>query len=107
MGVFSLLLALAFETPRLPATGGEWGAILLLALLCSCFGLAFQPIAQRVLSAEAAGIYTAINPCWACLLGIVFASESASFGKLAGCVLVLVALVLVTARKDGAGQPAD
>lgn len=95
MGLFSLILSFALETPRLPATGGEWGAILFLALLCSCFGMAFQPIAQRVLSAAEAGIYTALNPCWACLLGIVFASENASPAKFAGSFLVLVAILLI------------
>ena len=44
--------------------------MLLLVLLCSSFGFAFQPLGQKYLPAEEAAVMTVINPLTASILGI-------------------------------------
>ncbi len=101
MGLFSTILTFVMETPRLPINGIEWSMILMLALICSCFGFTFQPLAQKYLSAETAGVFTAINPLSTCLLGIMLGQEDADIFKLLGGILVVMA-VLLSIRKDKA-----
>lgn len=101
MGLFSTILTFATEKPRLPQTDIEWSMILMLALVCSCFGFTFQPLAQKYLSAETAGVFTAINPLSTCFLGILLGQEDADGFKLLGGILVVIA-VLLSIRKDKA-----
>ena len=67
MGVLSLIASLIFEDFRLPESGSEWGMILLLAVVCSVFGFTLQPVAQRKLDADRAGMFSALNPLAAIL----------------------------------------
>ena len=99
MGLFSTILTFVVEKPRLPQSGMEWSMILMLALVCSCFGFTFQPLAQKYLSAETAGVFTAINPLSTCLLGILLYGEQADIFKILGGILVVLA-VLLSIRKD-------
>lgn len=99
MGVFSTILTFTVETPRLPVNAVEWSMILMLALICSCFGFTFQPLAQKYLSAETAGVFTAINPLSTCFLGILLGQEDADIFKILGGILVVLA-VLLSIRKD-------
>ena len=94
MGVLSLAASFLFETPRLPQTGREWGMILALALVCSCFGFTFQPVAQRYIPAERAGQFCALNPLSATILGTVFLHERLGIWGLTGAGLILTAMLL-------------
>jgi len=93
MGLFSTAAAFVFETPALPQTTMEWGAVLELAVVCSGFGFALQPLAQRGISAEQAGLLCAITPASATLLGWAFLHESLGLPTLLGLTLILTALV--------------
>lgn len=99
MGLFSVILTLLVEKPRLPENHIEWSMILMLALICSCFGFTFQPVAQKYLSAEVAGVFTAINPLSTCLFGIILQEEKATFSKFIGGILIVIA-VLLSIQKD-------
>lgn len=94
MGVVSLLLSLLFEDFRLPATGAEWGMILFLALVCSVFGFTLQPVAQRTLPADRAGMFSALNPVGAVFWGFLFLGEALTPFKLLGTALILAGLLL-------------
>lgn len=99
MGVLSLAAALFTGGFRLPQTGRQWILVLLLALLCSCFGFAFQPVGQKYVPADDAAILTVVNPLTASVLGIA-AGESFGLLKLAGYILILTALVLYNLKKN-------
>lgn len=88
IGVLALVSSLLLEEPRLPVGGGEWSMVLALALVCSGFGFTLQPVAQRQVSAEKAGLFCALNPLTAATLGILFLGERLSgMGFLgAGCI---------------------
>jgi drug/metabolite transporter (DMT)-like permease len=94
MGVLSLLIALPTGTFALPTSFAQWRLLLILVLLCSCFGFAFQPMGQKYLPAEAAAIITVMNPLTASVLGIMVAGEAVSAPKLAGYALIIAALVI-------------
>lgn len=94
MGALSLLIAVPAGGFALPQSGHEWLLMLLLVLLCSCFGFAFQPQGQKYVSAETAAILTVINPMTACVMGILVAGDSVTVPKLIGFVLILLSLAI-------------
>ena len=103
IGTIALLAtgaSLLFETPRLPQTGREWGSILALALVCSCFGFTFQPMAQRRMPAQRAAQFCAIGPLSASTLSAVFYHERFGPVGLIGAGLILAAILL-----QGGKQP--
>lgn len=93
LGFFSLLAAFIFEVPRLPAGGQEWGIILTLAIVCTGFGFTLQPVAQRYTTAERAGLFCALNPAVASVLGCLFLNEWLGIQGIIGAVLVLSGIV--------------
>lgn len=99
MGLLSLILSLATGSFGLPHGGTQWTMLLLLVLVCSCFGFAFQPVGQKFVPAETAAVFTVVNPLTASILGITVAGEEMSLPKLAGYLLILAALYLYN-RKE-------
>lgn len=98
MGVFALVASFIFETPRLPEGGTEWVIILMLAVVCSCFGFTFQPVAQRCLSEDRAAQFCALNPLTASTLGVLFLGEKPGFPGIVGAALILSGIVLQNVR---------
>jgi drug/metabolite transporter (DMT)-like permease len=100
MGVLSFAASVLSGNFALPQGGQQWTMMLLLVLLCSCFGFAFQPLGQKYLSAEEAAVLTVVNPLTASIMGIVIAGEGLSFAKVLGCVLILTALVVYNLKGE-------
>ena len=94
MGVVNLAAAVASGTVVMPGDGREWAKILMLAIVCSCFGFTFQPLGQKYLSAETAAVFSVVNPLTASILGVIVAGESMGFAKVAGYLLILGSLLL-------------
>lgn len=94
MGLFAAIGSLLFESPHLPQNGVEWGVILALALVCSCFGFTFQPVAQRYTTAERAAQFCAINPLSVAVLSVVFLHESMEARRIIGGALILTGILL-------------
>ena len=101
IGIYALAASFIFEAPRLPSGGTEWGMILALAIVSTCIGFTFQPVAQDHLSSECAGLFCALSPAFASLLGIVFLSEPMTFQGVCGAALILLSLYIphIFARK--------
>ena len=99
MGVLSLLLSLLKGDFGLPQTGEEWSMMLILVLLCSCFGFAFQPVGQKYVPAETAAVFTVVNPLTASIMGIAIAGEAVTVPKLVGYVLIFAALLLYNMKE--------
>lgn len=57
-------------------------------------GFAFQPLGQKYVTAEAAAIFTVINPLTASAMGLLVASERVTVSKIIGYILILFALTL-------------
>ena len=102
LGVFAAIGSLLVETPRLPQNGTEWGVILALALVCSCFGFTFQPVAQRYTTADRAAQMCAINPLSTAVLSAVFLKERMGIQGLIGAALILLGIVMHNYHRSGA-----
>ena len=101
MGVLSLVVTLALGEFSLPQSGAQWGMMLMLVLVCSCFGFAFQPLGQKYLRAEEAAVLTVLNPFTASIMGILIAGESVGVAKVTGYILILAALVFYNLPEKG------
>lgn len=101
IGIYALAASFIFEVPRLPSGGAEWGVILALAIVCTCVGFTFQPVAQAHLSSECAGLFCALSPVFASLLGVVFLGEAVTLQGVFGAALILFSLYIphIFARK--------
>lgn len=102
IGVLSLIASCIMETPRLPQGGTEWLSVLALALVCSGFGFTLQPVAQAGTTAERAGMFCALNPLVASVLGVVFLRERIGGQGILGAALILSGILLSYAKKPAA-----
>lgn len=84
MGMLSLLIAAPTGGHAFLKDGYMWALMLFLVLICSCFGFAFQSVGQKYLSAEAAAVFTVINPLTASIMGVVIAGEAINVPKILG-----------------------
>ena len=99
MGFACLIISLLTGGTDLPKTGSQWTMMLILVLICSCFGFAFQPLGQKYLEAENAAVLTVVNPFTASVLGIAVAGERITGIKMIGYVLILGALIIYNLKK--------
>ena len=99
MGFACLIISLLTGGTDLPKTGSQWTMMLILVLICSCFGFAFQPLGQKYLEAENAAVLTVVNPLTASVLGIAVAGERITGIKMVGYVLILGALIIYNLKK--------
>lgn len=96
IGLFALAASILFETPRLPTNWTQWLMILALALICSGFGFTLQPVAQRYTTSERAGMFCALNPVTAAVLGTIFLGEQLGLQGIIGAGFVLSGILLST-----------
>jgi len=94
LGTFALIASLLFETPRLPDTPGEWGIILMLAVVCTGFGYTLQPVAQSHTTAQRASVFCALSPAFAAVFGAIILHERMTPWGYVGIVLVLGSILL-------------
>lgn len=94
MGLLGLAASCLFEAPHLPQNGTEWVMLLALAVLCTAFGFTVQPVAQKPLSSESAGIICAINPLSTAVLGWLLMGDALGISGMTGAVLILAGIIL-------------
>lgn len=104
--VFGAAFNLAFEGPTLPQSPAEWGAVLGLALVCSAFGFAMQPVAQSRTTATHAGLLFSLESVSSAVLSFVFLGEVMAPQCYLGCALILAA-VLLSSLADGGSEARD
>lgn len=98
MGALSFSASALTWSFSLPQGGSQWTMMLLLVMLCSCFGFAFQPLGQKFLPAEEAAVLTVVNPLTASIMGIAIAGESISIAKAIGYIMILTALIVYNSK---------
>lgn len=96
MGILTLITSFIFETPHLPIESTVWMIIMYLAVVCSCFGFTLQPVAQKYVSTEKAGLMCALSPLAAAVMGLVFLDEKLGFSGIIGGVAIMSGIVLQT-----------
>ena len=95
-GIVCLVATCLFETPQLPTSGAGWASLAVLVLVCSVFGFAFQPVAQKYISEVQAGMTCALNPAFASIIGVFALGETLAPVGAIGAVLVFAALLAST-----------
>jgi drug/metabolite transporter (DMT)-like permease len=83
------VLAGQFTVPR---SAGTWAAVLWVALVATCLGLAVQAWAQGALTATSAAVIMTMEPVFAALLAVVVAGEVLAPAAWLGGLLVVVAM---------------
>lgn len=94
MGIFGMAGSFVTETPHLPQSGSQWLMMLMLAVICSAFGFAMQPVAQKVITTETAGILSALNPLTTAVLGITVLMEAFGLSDIIGGLLIISGIAL-------------
>lgn len=95
LAIYSTMASLLFEVPVIPTDTTTWSAIITLVLICSVFGFTFQPVAQKYTSAEKAGLFTALNPLIASVLGAFFLNEMFTTTQLIGAIFIITGIIIV------------
>ena len=93
MALFSNAAALASGTYTIPHSPGVWGCILILAVVCSCFGYTLQPVAQKGTTPERAGLFCALNPAVAAVLGWAIRGENLGALGVLGAAVILCGIL--------------
>lgn len=78
----------------LPETHAQYLMILMLAVVCTCFGFTLQPVAQSKLSADTVSSFCALGPLVAAVLSCIFLKEPFTPASLTGAVLILLSLAI-------------
>ncbi|MCI2147896.1 MAG: DMT family transporter [Clostridiales bacterium] len=94
IGLFAISMAFLFEHPELPKTAVNWGCLLALTLICSVLGFTIQPIAQRYVPTETAGLFCGLNPLIASILGMVFLHERLGINGFIGAAFILGSILV-------------
>ena len=104
IAIFAFIGAFFFEALRLPQSGSEWGAILALAIICSCVGFTIQPFGQKYITPERAGVLAVFNPLTAAILGVLFLHEKMTPSMLLGSFLILISILWPAWVEDRAAR---
>ncbi len=104
IAIFAFIGAFIFEDIRLPQSSSEWGAILALAVICSCVGFTIQPFGQKYITPERAGVLAVFNPLTAAILGVVFLHEKMTPSMLLGSFLILLSILVPAWIEDRAAR---
>jgi drug/metabolite transporter (DMT)-like permease len=94
VSLFSIGGAFLFETVTIPGSAEQWGIILGLAFVCSAFGFTLQPVAQQYVPVKRVGMFCALNPVVAALLGWLFLQERIDGYGLAGAAIIIGSLLV-------------
>ena len=104
IAIFGFIGAFFFEDLRLPQSSTEWGAVLALAIICSCVGFTIQPFGQKYITPERAGVLAVFNPLTAAILGVLFLHEKMTPSMLLGSFLILVSILVPAWIEDRAAR---
>ena len=93
-GIFSLVLALLFETFSFSDILSAWVPLLYTGVVSSGVGYTLQILGQRTVNPTVASLILSLESVFAALAGWVLLRQPLSPRELVGCVLVFGAVVL-------------
>lgn len=96
---------------QLPATGGDWLAVLYLAVVAGALTMVLQTWAQARVEAARAAVVMAMEPVWAAAFAVALGGERLTLRMVAGGIAILAAMYLVELaprrrRRVPAAEPA-
>lgn len=96
IGILSLTCSIISHSFTMPSSPMTLVSILILALVCTCFGYTLQPVVQSKLNADDVGVFCAINPSVASIIGFVLLNEQFTEFNLLGLVFIIVSIIIST-----------
>ena len=99
-GLYGVIFTFLFETPALPGSSAQWGAILGLAIVCSAFGFIIQPVAQRYTSPEHTSMLFALEPVFSMIFAYIFLHEKLSLHGTIGAALIMIGVLTAATSKE-------
>lgn len=102
IGTLALIASFLAESPHLPQGTYQWLYLSVLVVVCTGFGFTLQPRAQSHVSAERAGLFCAISPAIAALLGTLVLGERLGLLGVLGLMMILLVILLpyVTDKRE-------
>jgi drug/metabolite transporter (DMT)-like permease len=90
---------------QLPATGGDWLAVLYLAVVAGALTMVLQTWAQARVEATRAAVVMAMEPVWAAAFAVTLGEDRLTLRMVAGGLAILAAMYLVelAPRRNQAG----
>ena len=92
--IFGLIAMLSYEPISYPVTSKGWVSMLLLAVICTAFGLVVQSLAQGATSAEATGFIFSLEPIFAAIFAFIFLGEILQGQEWGGAFLIFVGVLI-------------
>jgi drug/metabolite transporter (DMT)-like permease len=94
-GLFMLIPALVFETPRVPVLPQSLAALAFLTIFCTGLAFVVQAVAQQYTEAARVGVIFTLEPVFAAVAARFFAGEMLSGRAAFGAVLLLCGLFAI------------
>lgn len=98
--LYATICTIIFETPTLPSSGAEWGAVLELAIICSAFCFVLQPVAQAHTTPEHTALLFSLEPVSSAAFAFVFLHEVLNLQGTLGAILVLCGVIFASVGKE-------
>lgn len=92
--LFGWIGSFLLETPRLPATNNEWISVMMLALVCSAYGMVAQTIGQKYTTPEHFGFINALEPVFATVFAYILLDEVMSVTGYIGSALIFLSVLV-------------
>ena len=95
VGIITLVISFAIETPTLPQSPTTWGAALFLGIFCSGIAFVIQSVQQQYTTASHVGLIFTLEPVFSAIVAFVLAGEVLLPRGYLGAALMLLSLVLM------------
>ena len=95
VGLYSLVMTFAVETPHVPTNAHGWLVVLALSLLCSAFAFFIQTVAQKYTSSVYTGLIYSLEPAFAAIFAFAFLGEVLTGKGYMGAALLFLSLILM------------
>lgn len=92
--VLGVICMLSFEPITYPTTSTGWTSMLLLAIICTAFGLVVQSLAQGATTAEATGFIFSLEPIFAAIFAFLFVGEVLNGQEWLGAMLIFIGVLV-------------
>jgi len=102
-GLLNTLVGLFLEPGAIPAIAASWWTVAYTGILSVGVGYTLQAVGQKHAPATDASIILSMEAVFAALSGYLFLSEKLKLIQLAGCALILAAILLVVLK--GSAEP--
>jgi len=93
-GVVSGIITVSTGNLILPSTPDQVWMIVILTVVCTCFGFTLQPVVQSKLPSQKVALFCALGPFTAVLLGAVFLKERFTVNSLIGEGCIFASLLI-------------